>query len=301
MFTEIETATENSVASPQIDPTFVEPVPADSEHKKGWASRLRKQAKELAGDIDKHYMALAEILYRVYDAKTGDAEPVFKAWGYPTFEEWVDKELSLGYRKAQYLRHIWYKLEIELSGLDVGIKNRIIALGWSKARILLKVLTLANASQWIDRAELESYTTLDESCRSYAESLRKISEQPTLGGTVEIPMPPKETFVPKYFNLAEDQGKTLEIALEKAAKMSGSDKRGHLLEMMATDFIASNQLGGTDTESRVKYVSRAEKHSGYKLIAYDPDTKEIVYGQDTLETLAADLAEKETSLKPEEF
>lgn len=134
---------------------------------KTWCKNIRVRAKDLAERVETGYLELGEILYRIYDAPV-DGDPnngsVLARWGYNTIGEFAEKELNLHYKKAQRLVRIFYRIEVELSGLggDDELKKRFIRLGWSKARELVRVLTLENMESWIERAESMNYTTLVE-------------------------------------------------------------------------------------------------------------------------------------------
>ena len=101
-------------------------------------------------------MELAEILYHVYDKPKGNvkqAPPLFVAWGFTTFEKYVNEELGFSIRKAQSLRLIWFRLEVELKELDEGLRARLLKLGWTKVRELTRILSLENAAEWVAKVE----------------------------------------------------------------------------------------------------------------------------------------------------
>lgn len=134
---------------------------------RAWAGRMRHRARVLAEQVETGYLELGEILYRIYDAPV-DGDPqngsVLQKWGYNSISEYAEKELSLHSKKAQRLVRIFYRVEVELDGLGKNpeLKKRFIRLGWSKARELVRVLTLENMADWIERAEKMNYTTLVE-------------------------------------------------------------------------------------------------------------------------------------------
>ena len=130
---------------------------------KSWCHKVRKRARQLASDMDTGYMELAQILYEVWDTPIdGDPNkgPIYKSWGYDSFARWADEDLHIQKRKAERLRAIWYTLEVELIGLDPELKKRIIFLGVSKCRELVRVLELSNAEDWVAIAEKSSYPVL---------------------------------------------------------------------------------------------------------------------------------------------
>lgn len=141
---------------------------------KAWMKETRAGAKELSGAIETHYKSLARTLYEIYDTPIdGDRSkpPVYTAWGYKTFRDYAEQELSLHYKKAESLRSVYYWLEIELEGLDPALRKRLEALGWTKLRVLRRVVSLSNAKQWVDKAENMNYPTVEAAVKKYLDRL----------------------------------------------------------------------------------------------------------------------------------
>src|ERR1700756_1140171 len=110
-----------------------------------WANKIRKHAKELARHLDSGYMDLAKTLYEVYSVpEGGDPKkgPIYKTWGFKSFAEYAENELSLHRRKAEMLRAVWYRVGVELDTLPDDLRERLVKLGWTKVRDLVRVLTL---------------------------------------------------------------------------------------------------------------------------------------------------------------
>jgi len=138
---------------------------------KAWSSKIRKRAKQLVQELDTGYIELAKILYQVWDTPMeGDPNrgPVFKEWGYTSLGQYAEEELGLHRKKAERLRAIWYTLEVELVHLDKAKKDRVIALGASKVRELIRVIDETNIDQWCDLAEKSSYPVL---CASISKAV----------------------------------------------------------------------------------------------------------------------------------
>lgn len=288
-----------------------EPYTANKPGGKAWASRLRSRAKELSKELDLGYMELARILYQVFDTPIdGDPNrgPLYINWGYTSFSEYAEKELGLHQKKAERLKLIWYTLEIQLKDMDPNLKERCILLGMSKVRELVHILTLRNAEYWITQAESMGYRKLFEVITDEKRRMR-IDEAVlgSSGGTItEIDasstdpgdlIPPVRAEIPKQkrFDLFPAQQENILLALKRASDITGSDKEGHLLDLICTDFIATNDTFGSDLDKRLRYVAKIERSLGLKLIAVDPDAKEIVYGLSTLQMLAPDADEAESA------
>lgn len=271
---------------------------------KQWASKIRKRAKELSQTLDLGYLELARILYQVYDTPM-DGDPqragVFAFWGYPTFGDYAEQELGLHKKKAERLRLIWYTLEVQLKDMEPEIKERIVELGYSKVRELVRVLTLRNAEMWVTQAEQLPYRKLYQ---AVVEEKRMQGIEPSLlgdGGTAEgdeTVEGSEETIVPeenfreifkqKRFDLAPAQLENVLLALKRCSQMCESDKEGHCLDLICTDFLATNDIMRDDLDKRLRYLAKIEKSLGLKLVAVDANTKDILYGISTLQSMAAE-------------
>lgn len=104
---------------------------------------LREEAVRARDMVDNGYMLLAKCLYDIYH------QDVFSThWNYSSFEDYIDNEIQIAYRKAMYLIEIYGKAK--LLNMDMA---RLERMGWSKARELIRVVDESNANEWMDRAE----------------------------------------------------------------------------------------------------------------------------------------------------
>ena len=94
------------------------------------------------------------------------------------------------------------------------------------------------------------------------------------------------------FSFDDEQHENLWAALDRAAQIAGKRNlaqalnqrvpKSLLLDMVITDFLATNDFAKTDDKvNLLRYLKRMENALGVRLVALDPDTKEIVYGLET--------------------
>jgi len=184
-------------------------------------------------------------------------------------------------RKAQYL----VQLQKWFATLPPNIQQWIRGLGWGKAKILMRVVTVENAAEWRKKIEGKTLHQIEE--------MLKEAKQVTTGdgGSTEA-----DDSKPKKmsFSLFKAQYDNVETALEKAKDMAESDKPGHLLDLICTEFLATN-AGNMTVED---YLGAVERIIGCKVIAYNEETDEVDYGAELVDRLreeaeAAEEAEKE--------
>lgn len=269
-----------------------------------WGEKIRKRARSLVKSINQGYMELAEILHTVWATPiNGEAHNacVTVAWGYEGYVEWAEEELGLHKRKAERLKAIWHHLNVILEGkLDRKTRKRIISLGWTKVRELIRVMTADNAEQWVEMAENLNYNELCEVIRRALEDQEKSALANAVGMSEDDdefkgadPPADLEHFKEVSFMLAPEQKANIELALERANQLAGSSdpqrppKRGHLLDLICTDFLATNDFRKADDPHRhLIFLAKFERLMGKRLVVIDGDNWVIEYGMDALSKVA---------------
>lgn len=128
--------------------------------------------------------------------------------GTSDFQQYIEQELGVKYRKARYLISI-YECFSKL-GLD---EQRLSAMGWSKAKELVRVVNKDNFDALADFAEAHTRNDLIEHIRTnYMES-----NDDTRSASVR----PKKTKL--VLSLHNDQATTVTRALEAAKQQAGTD------------------------------------------------------------------------------
>lgn len=254
---------------------------------------IREDAKHLARNIEQTYMALAKILFEVSDATK--KTPLFQTWGYSSFTDYAEKELGIKSAKAQYLKKIYYRLEVELSGLDTEIKARITKLGLTKVRHLVRVLTVNNCIEWVERAESETALSLQMAVEQYMDEFKKAELVAQQSGNSyadinKIAMPPKIKYTPFNAYLPEDKAEVVEAALNLATKMINNPhpSKEQLLSIICSDFLAAYPQG-TAEQLLQERLYKLEKLLGIQLVAQQAG--KIIFGADTLYSIISNLKE----------
>ena len=272
----------------------------DTPGSEQWGDKIRRRARTLTKTIEQGYMELGEILYTVYDTPiNGDPKngPMFQAWGYTTFAQWVENDLGLHKRKAERLRNIWYNLNVRLGKeLTRQTRRRIIALGWCKCRELVRVLSAENVEQWVEMAERLKYPELTSAIRKALKDHEQQAQERALSGEddeegPEYPDPPDdvEEWTERAFYLAPEQLKNVEAALDRAKQLSHSKSINHNLDLICMDFLATNEFRlKDDPKMALRFLVKFEKLTGKRLIIIDPVTKQIEYGIEALEMIAGE-------------
>lgn len=311
-----------------MDKAVLKAIPGGKSNvgSKPWADKMRKRAKEVSGGLETGYMELAEVLYNLFDVPVdGDPKngPWIKVWGFKTIGDFAEAELNLNRRKAEYLRGIYYRLEVELEDMDPKIKQRIVALGWSKVRELIKVLTVKNAEKWLNVAEQSNHPDLLASIQKYQDKAKIAKEAKENGEKYVTPSPAKiskgdlptafemqppptaktspeeddddldnipevsqSTF--KGFKFFKDQWEIVQAALARAKELSNSQVDSHNLSVICQDFLATNLFGKPGPDQVIRFMAKYEKLLNVRIVVIDQDDDPI-YGVTHLEALQEKL------------
>jgi hypothetical protein len=193
------------------------------------ANTIRQEAKRLYETAQSAYFDLGKQLYDIA------ANELHIRWGYKTFEDYAHEELGCKQRKAFYLMKI-YRRAIEL-GLP---REELEAMGWTKAKEIVDfVETREDFEEWSERAKTLSTGRLIE-----AISIAKGKTVPKKGkdeeGNKTLENEDGEVFHIVEIPLSDAQYDNVKLALQVAGNIAGSEKRGHLIDLIALEFLAGH-------------------------------------------------------------
>ncbi|MEW6613909.1 MAG: hypothetical protein AB1401_00335 [Thermodesulfobacteriota bacterium] len=170
----------------------------------------KEKAEELCNRIEDSYYELAMILREI------EKEQYYMNWGYSGFVEYVKECLGFKERKARYLIAI-----ADMCQRYNITKDERIGIEWSKLKELPGVINEENKEEWLGKARESTTTNLQDEVRK----ARGIS--------------PGEMKSFITFSLAEGQKLVVESALDLAGKLTGSEVRSYLLEVICQEFVGT--------------------------------------------------------------
>jgi hypothetical protein len=237
---------------------------------------VRKRLMELKEQVGTFYFEMTEKFYEVVEDK------YYKKWGFSSFEDYCDKELGWGKRKGWYFVKFFKTLVME-AGLP---KEQLRDIDWSKAAAISELppeeLNDKDVrDKWIETAKSDSASTLKSKVGAVKER-RRIARE---GGKVSAlkPIAPEEIkeeeqLVNKTFRLYPAQLQNVELAIKNSMKTSGSDKEGHNIDLICTEFNVSR---GEDADVKLnRMLDSINRAFGVECvaIAIKGKNEEIVYG-----------------------
>jgi hypothetical protein len=243
-------------------------APGELEH-----AEIRKRVRDLKDRAQENYWALSIELVQVYD---GD---LYRSWGFDSWIQYVQEELDIDKRTAQYL----VKVQKWLDRMTPQIRDWAKSLGWTKARMIMHVVDKSNATEWKHRLDGKTVKQIQD----ILDAEKEPSAEPGgVGGEPGDPGVGGETVErtrKRSFALYSEQDELVTKALNKAKEEAQSEREGNLLTLICTDYLANN----TDIFSRDDYLKMVEKNLGIRIVAMqpndDPDVQDpIVYGHDYL-------------------
>lgn len=228
---------------------------------------LRQEVLDLKETMDQSRWRMAAAFDKIHD------ESIFQRWGYSNFDQYVETEVEMTVRTAQYLvaMYRWFMYDIEGDISDERrekIVGEVRKLGWTKARHLIGITNSENIDDWLKKAQEMSSSDLQK------ESKRALLEKE--GGDPDDVKDVKRM----TFAFLDDQHVPVEQALELAGAIAESDKKGHLLSLVCMDYVATNMAQKeAGQKNRGKYLDRIGAQFGVKIMAVDKNTNEVVHGK----------------------
>lgn len=208
-------------------------------------AQMIKVAQTHARDAMLKDWVLGGILYNV---KTSGAYKKVHDKKYDQKKGWemfVDEQIGLDYRKAQYLIDIYAKFN------RLGVSAQVAArLGWSKASRISAVMTHENKDELVELADDSSFRDLDDTIKT---------EYRTKGAT-------KGTKIKKIgfrFRIAEEGGAIIADYLEQARQELGLDSLDDTFQHVITEWSQEHlNLKARSTKNKGKKRGKAAAATG---------------------------------------
>jgi len=240
--------------------------------------------------IEKDYLTLGGTLHGILEGGVSRAgQPVWRAWGFKTFDDYCMRELGFRERKGYYLVDIYR--QVTEGPLP---KKAIEQVGMFRAHKLAQaadkgIITEKNVQVWLDRSENKTAEELALMIKNELEKAKtkeeKAAEKAREKGTAapEEAKPEEAESVPEEMTifrvgLYKEQADIWKLAMRKAEKITGSDKDPWKVECIAQHFLS--EVCETPDESLRVVCARLEKLYNVKIAAIDEkDGGRCVYGE----------------------
>ncbi len=232
-------------------------------------AEVRSDIVELVSSITKNYFQLAALLHDVRQ------NSYYIAWGFRTWREYAETEVGIGARKADYLVQIydWF------GSMGANAQQWVEGLGWTKAKELVGVVDEQNIDEWRSRIDGLSFSQMKSELEGHVDA-GALGEDGGDGGSSSGSGDGEKTSK-LSFALYPAQKANVEQAIAAAKKAVKSDKDGHALDLICSDYLAST----AGIVNMNDYFRRIESITGLRLIAFDQATNEFAFGEDVIEEI----------------
>jgi len=235
---------------------------------------IRQKVLELKDKADESYWELGIVLNDVYN------NDYYRNWGFETWKDYVEQELDFGIRTAQY----FLKIQKWFETMTPAMQSWLRSLGWTKCRMLLAVVTPENAKSWKNKIKGKSVRELDGIINRAKKGEDDSSGNESSGSESNDKSVSKESLVRRAFSLYSGQDEVVMNAINRAKDIGETDKDGHALSLICTDYLASS----TDLIDIVSLFKHIEDITGHKIIAIKPvdGGDEVVFGYEYIEAMS---------------
>ncbi|MEY9560515.1 hypothetical protein [Sinorhizobium fredii] len=151
---------------------------------------------------------------------------------YASFQEYIEKEHGLNYRKAIYF--IGFYNDLVESKVPW---EKVKGIGWTKLKEIAGIITPENVDEWVEKAMKNNTITLIDMVKKHLakDQAGAIADQST------------KTLSTKTFKMHQEQRDTVEAALSKA-----KDQSGTTVDTVALEYICLEYLGGQTLEKKLQ-------------------------------------------------
>jgi len=285
-------------------------------------NELREHARNLVCEIEHKYWDLGRVLYEVYDGVPGgyralmsgrgsmdERQSLFRKWGYSDFGDYCESEVGIRKRTGENLRYAYWWFSVQEEMPDTVI-DKLVALGRSKVYLLSGFATRDSVPLWIEKAQDLTFEQLKKSIKAAKaviagrslddeEPVQAFSGSPadsiditslgtqakaavSAGQADHKSLPKPEEMHSFQTSFYDPQWDTVQSALDRAKKISKSEKMNHNLELICQDFLTNNDFSDSQEKDRGAYLAKAERRLGVMIIAVDPNTGKPIHGADLL-------------------
>ena len=234
---------------------------------------LREEALEARNMVEIGYMKLARCLYDIY------YRDAFRTWDYSTFEDYVDSELQINYRKAMYLIEIYNKAT--MLNMDLA---RLENIGWTKARELVRIVDQSNTDEWLSIAEESTAKELSFKVKIEKD---KLDDRASVSDAV-----PSTTTITLRLGMAENA--IIQEAVEQSASLINTDDLALALANICQEWVELKGISPAHT-SLEDHMDLLEEIYGQRLMIVG--TVGRVHEEEEDEGEEADSEELEDFLK----
>lgn len=242
---------------------------------------LREKTKKYTEAADIAYLNLAGCLYDIRKKNT------FHKWGFPTFTEYVEKELKSSVRKAEYLIKVWDYYVIGLGNGTDSFLKKVQHIGFTKLKECVDVLKPDNVDTVLKQVEGMSTRKIIDMKKHLAvqdELKDKKSDNTKTGDEMEIDNEKSNKKHSMSFKFFSEQYKAVHDALELAGKSGNTENKNTQIVYICSSFLEED-MSKDPEKNRMQMCALLEKRIGVKIVAFDEKSKSLLYGKEVIKSI----------------
>jgi hypothetical protein len=243
---------------------------------------VRRRVQDLKARVEQDGWDLSVALHEVYDGA------LYQGWGFESWTDYVGKELEFQIRKAQY----YVAVQTWVHAFAPDFVEWVKSCGLSKARLMSSRVTADEAALWRTRLDGKTYREMEALLKGMDPDDDGTGDGDGGGDGDGDSSGSGEKTTAMRFALFPAQHANVTQAIERAKEQGETDKDGHALDLICTDYLSSNG----HFKDKEEYFLNIERIMGVRLVAFKAMAgrkDKIMFGGDFMDALIADLSEGE--------
>jgi len=229
---------------------------------------LRVRTKSVVSTISDSFVELGGLLYKTFASKA------YESWGWETFREYCSFEIQRSERSCRYLMSIHHALEFRLT--EDEHKERLKALGWTKASRVAPYINDANAEEILDNVEGFNVEEVQGYMQKHKPKKKKDED-----------VVDKDEQVRRLeLDMVESQFRVLKEAMSLAGEIGNTKSKGQQLEYISLEFLSGqSQVGAYGKEERIELHLKSLKQLTGEVYMPEVSDPAAVFGDTIKEAL----------------
>jgi hypothetical protein len=242
------------------------------------SGEIRERLLDIRNSMDKENTEMCKLLWTV------KKKSLHESWNFQSFGDYVGKELQVKITKAKYMVQIWEHLWVRQD--DKTVFEKVMTVGWTKAKELIHVVTKENVDFWVEKARNFNVEGLIKEVKAHLKSLIPDDPNEALSKSGQVEGTPAEDAMKSItFQFSYDDYLAVSQAIDKIKSSEVGISNSQAVALACKEFLGSNPQEGERADFVLPIMRNYERLYPLNIVVIDKEAEEIIYGFEYLKDL----------------